>query len=457
MKCLVLLILPAIAVAKPAFRPVHVEFPLDLRALQLDSASNHWSACGNTLVVHPHASPQDSIQLEQDATVTGLVTDMNGYTWFLSGGRLHAYHFTQALPILVDGKNPTLLSRSPDGRAMFYENGTLYGISVAKDKTMEIQPIGTVEGATGFSVDKDGNIHAQTSRGVFRLDAPGDGWQHNWLEVGNLPGSNHDLSGDTLDGKFYMAGGLTAEWGFPIQSKTFDSVLCFDPQKENWTEVGKLLHPRRYNATSHLGDEIWVIGGDNGKGHPPLATVEILNLQTRQTRKGSSIPAPTSMCTAHSINGRIYVLGKDKDSTAPTNFYSIGKGESCWTSEPSAPDVSGPIVSTTDSQNIFVVIPQKHLALYNFASKAWYAVPIPIPPRSCQIAFQKGELWLLGGRGVSGGKATQIYNPKTGKWRQGPNLPRELAWGTAFSLCGNLYVAGGASGSCYSNRTFQLR
>jgi len=64
---------------------------------------------------------------------------------------------------------------------------------------------------------------------------------------------------------------------------------------------------------------------------------------------------------------------------------------------------------------------------------------------------------LMGGRTKEGGEVSYIYSPKTGKWRHGPGLPRELVWGAAFNHIGRLYITGGAAGRCYNNRTFVLR
>jgi len=106
---------------------------------------------------------------------------------------------------------------------------------------------------------------------------------------------------------------------------------------------------------------------------------------------------------------------------------------------------------------IFLAVPHKYLAVFNTQTSTWRTVPVPRPPRSCQMAGYRGEVWLLGGRGVHNGREVQIFNPATGRWRSGPDLPRELVWGCAAVVDGRLIVAGGAAGSCYSNRTWMLR
>lgn len=63
----------------------------------------------------------------------------------------------------------------------------------------------------------------------------------------------------------------------------------------------------------------------------------------------------------------------------------------------------------------------------------------------------------MGGRDVPAGDHKWIYTPRTGQWRTGPDLPRELAWGAAAEVQGKTLISGGASGLCYNNRTFLLR
>ncbi len=60
-------------------------------------------------------------------------------------------------------------------------------------------------------------------------------------------------------------------------------------------------------------------------------------------------------------------------------------------------------------------------------------------------------------RTSEGGSVTYICSPDSGQWRKGPSLPREIVWGAAFSIDGDLYLTGGGAGRCYNNRTFRLR
>ncbi|MFN8005344.1 MAG: kelch repeat-containing protein, partial [Acidobacteriota bacterium] len=68
---------------------------------------------------------------------------------------------------------------------------------------------------------------------------------------------------------------------------------------------------------------------------------------------------------------------------------------------------------------------------------------------------------LLGGRDTASEELTQIYNPRTRQWRNGPSLPRPLSWGAAATVAGKLVVTGGAGSYgrdyLYNDRTFVLQ
>ena len=55
--------------------------------------------------------------------------------------------------------------------------------------------------------------------------------QQQWEIVARMPASNHDLTAAVLQNKFYVAGGLTAEWGFPTRSHPFDELWELDTKK----------------------------------------------------------------------------------------------------------------------------------------------------------------------------------------------------------------------------------
>lgn len=272
-----------------------------------------------------------------------------------------------------------------------------------------------------------------------------------WESVARLPFSNHDLSGDVLHGVFYMAGGLTAEYGMPPRSHAPSQLFAYDGAA--WRVAAELGRPRIYAGTSHLDGKLWIVGGDTLLSDGERVTTNLVQVVDPASGHVSLGPLPKvarPMALCLHAAGRLYVLGASR-------MESIGTGETAWRDEPAGPLVDGPLAGVVHADKLYVVLPHRGLAVYDARAKSWSQLAPPESPRSCQVAAFKNEIWLIGGRGVRDGRATHIYSIGRKRWRRGPDLPRELVWGAGFTLNGVVHVAGGAAGSCYSDRTFRLR
>ena len=327
-----------------------------------------------------------------------------------------------------------------------------------------------------LTTDDCGLLLISSEVATLRMDprAPSKGWVRAeasdargksatyWEVIGQLPAANHDLSGDVMNGKLYLAGGQTAEWGYPATRHIFDEVLEIDGQRRQMQVVGTLLHPRYYNGTSYLNGEIWIVGGSrrdaDWQAHD-LNTVEVLNLKSGRVRQGPALPVPMEMAAAFHIRGRIYAMGAPVGAGAdsPLPLFSIGSGEANWRREPEGPASRKNIAATVWSERLYVLLPGKGLGVFDPASRSWALIDLPEHARSSQIAAYRNEIWIMGGEDIASHTGTLIYNPTTGATRRGPDLPRALSWGAAAVTGERLVVAGGAGGACYSDSIFALR
>jgi hypothetical protein len=304
---------------------------------------------------------------------------------------------------------------------------------------------------TELRTDGLGRIWIRAGGKSYRKEAHADAWQKTWELAARLPGGNHDLSGEAVGTKFYMAGGQTAAWGYPATAHVFDGLFEFDEPSRQWRVAAKLRHPRFYNGTAVLGGAIWVIAGCNrdsaGKA-VSLSSVEILDPKTGANRNGPEMPFAIEMPLAVHIGNRIYVAGSDK-------LLSIGIGEAAWKAEADMPIGGKALAGCVWNGRFYVTIPKLGLAAFDPRAHAWSLVSPEWQPRSAQVAAYRNALWLMGGRDIADGRTTMTFDGSA--WRHGPDLPRELAWGAAAVVNGKLMVTGGAAGSWYNNRTFILR
>ena len=289
-----------------------------------------------------------------------------------------------------------------------------------------------------------------------------------WREVARMPASNHDLTAAVLRGRFYVAGGLTGDWGFPARPRAFDELWELNPRTWTWRVAAKLGRQRIYCATAAFAGKIYVIGGDvmepDGTRRA-VTTVELYDPQTGAVGQGPRPQFARPMPLALAGNGRLYVMGNPRDEfDRPGLIESIGAGEGAWRREPDGPAGMGALCGAALDGSLYVVIPKTGLAVFDAQARRWEVIASPSAPRSCQMAAYRGEIWMIGGRDVADLAQTLIFSPRARAWRDGPRLPKPLSWGAAEVVGDRLIVTGGAAERSpsdrtwvYNDRTFVLR
>ena len=411
-----------------------------------DNYDNRWALCGTKLFVLPAQSKTkwvaDALSSLPKGDWRHLAIDDFGFLWVASPARL----------LRLDPRFP----KNDWADASQYTPEGIAAIATGPRGSL----LATLPDRSLADIDLDRRPPVLKLPANIRSAPPA------WELAARLPGSNHDLSGDVMNRKFYVAGGQTAEWGYPAVRHIFDDLLEFNGT--TLRTVAKLTHPRYYNATSHLGGKVWIVAGclrDRDWQAHDLDTVEIWDPATNLVAPGPKLPAKIEMAAAQNIAGRIYVAGAPLGAspTSPLPLYSIGPDEIVWRNEPAGPPGRKNIAAVSMDGKLYVLIPDTGLGVFDPATKRWTVLNLPERARSSQIAAHKGEIWIMGGRDIPSQSTTLIYNPKTGNSQRGPELPRELSWGAGFSLQGKLYLMGGAggigsaAGRCYSNRVFRLK
>lgn len=294
--------------------------------------------------------------------------------------------------------------------------------------------------------------------------------QGAWRVVARMAESNHDLAGAVVGGRLYIAGGLTADWGFPARSKAFATVQEFDPGRRSWRVAARLERERIYCATAGFDGRVWVIGGDDIEpdgSREAVRRVEIYDPRTGRVERGPEPELARPMPLALAAGGRLYVMGNARGEYGqPGRMESIGRGEVKWRREPDGPAGMGPLAGAVLEGRLYVVVPGHGLAVFDPRTGRWERLASPTVPRSAQVAAWRGELWLMGGRDIDNLAETWVYGPRQPdrrRWRKGPALPIPLAWGAAGVVGGRLYVTGGAAERraddrtwIYNDRTFEL-
>jgi hypothetical protein len=432
--------------AEPVVRPP-VAPPADAGEVEFDIHGNHWCLVPGKGVVRLHVLPAQSQGAWQRDELSGpppgkwrwLVTDWWGLLWISDGQRVlgmnphkpeEGWFDVSADPAFPKG-DVTSLTLAPSGSAkVAFEEGDAVEVDRHKGKTR----IGPVSEGT---------------------------WQKRWELVAYLPGGSHDLGGDVLDGKFYMDWAITGDYGYPSTGRFHSKLLSFDPTTMAWSVVADYGLPRGYCGVGALDGKIWTVAGaalnKEGKRHNPVLT-QIYDPAGDTMTRGPDLPSAIPACVALGSGGRLYVLGygEGKDE-APLKLYSIGKGEMSWTVEPEGPVGNGSSYGTELDGKLYTVVAHRCVAIYDTKTKTWETTEAPHSPRSPAVSHYRGEIWIMGGRTKEGEGVSYVYNPDSGQWREGPDLPRRLAWACGFNIDGRMYLAGGCAYRGFSNATFRLR
>ena len=93
-------------------------------------------------------------------------------------------------------------------------------------------------GAAKVTFKKRGALELDRVKDTTRIDALTETtWQRDWQLVARMPSGTHDLSGDVLNGKFYVDWAITGDFGYPSAGKFHSALLEFDPAPAQWRIV----------------------------------------------------------------------------------------------------------------------------------------------------------------------------------------------------------------------------
>jgi hypothetical protein len=462
-----------------------IQAPLGSKSLCFDNHGNFWALSpslrkGHWQIMVLPAQDQSKWVVDKlgglgSGPYEELICDHKDHIWLRSKKELYRlYAHSPSWQLMsADSTFPqgqiTAMCTAPTGEVVVaLAGGNIVTIDrKAPAPRQQIRNIIKVESApkhiSEMGVDAEGQLWARTKKNKsYTRSGSSTAWQKNWELVSLMPGGSHDLGGDILNGKFYMAWAISGDFGYPSTGKFHDQMLSFDHQTKLWKKEVTYGMPRGYCGTGVLGDQIWTVGGDaldpEGKRYT-TDLAQIYDTKTKKISQGPKLPAllPSTLCL--SSGERLYVLGYTKGKNQALKLYSIGQGETKWTAEPDGPIGGGSSYGCELDGKLYTVVDHRYLAVYDTSLKTWSTHVPPHNPRSPAVGHHDGKIWLMGGRGKEGGKVSYTFNPMDASWNKGPDLPRELSWACAFNIEGELYLTGGASSSPYafSHRTYKLR
>ncbi len=448
--------------------------------LAVDLHGNLWGLTSEGQVAVLSANKPDAWQArpEEEGSWEWLVADSVGFVW--GGGptgllRFDPRHPEQGGQLVAQGLPagaPTALGLSPDDLVLAgFSTGEVFELNINARGELIAQSLASAPGPVcAVYTDGRGAIWAATAEGLYRRGPAADAWQHAWEALGRLPGGNHDIFAAPLQGKLYVAGGLTSEWGFPADWHVFDELWAFDPHLARWALVSRMSFPRRYNGIAALDGRIWIVGGEGKMKDLDLpkgerTTVDVVEIYDPASGTWAVGPRLNNVRTDPFVMveaGRIWAAGGACNPTTPiATVESIAPGESAWRDEPPLPMPTRQ-GGCAALEGVLYCVSTEGFFAFDTAARQWLSgLPqLEKSPQAALVTAFAGEVWVMGGY-LS--KDTFRYSPAERKWRPGPPLPTQQSWGAAAVLEDRLYIIGGAHRSeaqefvVFDDRTYVLR
>lgn len=227
------------------------------------------------------------------------------------------------------------------------------------------------------------------------------------------------------------------------------SSTSSDSTPTGWVEIAPMTVARSEHPGVAIGGEVVVTGGfiEVGVGRTGVTdTVEAFNPVTSTWSELPPLPAPIHHGMAAAVSDRFFVIGGySATGDAVNTVWELVDG--AWTDRSPLPNLVAAGAAAALDDSIYVVggTPEGGLYRYDTAEDVWSEMAAPGQQREhvAAVVFE-GEVWAIAGRWEGGIlDSTEIFDPDSGSWRNGPTL-NEARSGFGAAVVGDvLVVAGG--------------
>ncbi|KAG7521694.1 hypothetical protein JOB18_004494 [Solea senegalensis] len=289
-------------------------------------------------------------------------------------------------------------------------------------------------------------VGEELSANVCRLD----GETGSWVVETQLPSqrSHHCLA--VLGGFVFVAGGSSSrDDGGDAAS---DLLYRYDPRHNQWTR-GASMNQRRVDFyLGAVGQRLIAVGGRNDGG--ALSSVEVYCPSEDCWSYTAGLPRFTYGHAGTVHRGEVYISGghdyqigpyrrdvlsydasRDGDAWAERRPMSVARGRHCMASLHHLIYAIGGSDDHEDTAERFDVL---QVESYDPRGGQWTRVaPLLLPNSEAGLAVWAGRIYVLGGYGWENmvfSRATQVFDPDTGSWSRGPDLPKRIAGASACVL-----------------------
>ncbi|MCU0344752.1 MAG: T9SS type A sorting domain-containing protein [Ignavibacteriaceae bacterium] len=283
--------------------------------------------------------------------------------------------------------------------------------------------------------------------------------QGTWTKIGDMPEIRYTHSADEINGKVYIAGGISTEAGvWPT------TMLVYDKADSSWTTIplpDTLV--RAWHTSCVVGNNLYLIGGVILQGTTWNSTNEVYMFNTYNGEWTQKNPMPTDRCnlSCSLIDNKIYVVGgmhyinnvPDYNGLKKIEVYDLAT--ETWSTLPDMPTYRWGLSIVAFDNKIYVFggrsLSIRHTALDVFdpQDSSWTTVTnIPTPRYQLATCVIDSSIYAIDGWYSSSSgpiyDTVEVYNPITDVWTTGTSMPVSVAMLDGYVLDGKIYMYGGS-------------
>jgi N-acetylneuraminic acid mutarotase len=287
-----------------------------------------------------------------------------------------------------------------------------------------------------------------------------------WREGPELPLELDEPRAATIDGKIYLAGGITAITSLPGRLLLEPSALLlrFDPETERYEELAPMPRALNHIGVVAHGGNLYVLGGYGETLDENTASgFYRYDVDRNRWSRMPDLPEPRAAMAAGVVGDRLILAGGALDNVPMADVFAFDFGARRWSRLPDMPAPREHTGAVALGGKLYVFggrSPKssavRTAAAYDVAKRRWQRLaPMPVASGGLIVVPVGNRPVALGGGNDLAETVTaavQELAPASGRWTDLPGL-RTARHGHGASVAdGKIWVFGG-SPCAYFNAT----
>lgn len=268
--------------------------------------------------------------------------------------------------------------------------------------------------------------------------------EDTWIEnLESMPTPRRDAGSVSVGDNIYVIGGQDSN-GYSSK------VEVYNTKEDMWVTKSDMPIAKSTFGISIWNNKIYCVGGYNGSR---LNTLEVYDINTDTWETKNAMPTKRNMLTANIIDGKMYAIGGQTYNTDVVYLDTVECYDiktDAWTTKTPLNEARRSHASSVFNEQIYVFAGFKDDAYINSVecydpiSNSWTNKAV-IPNYIGYITSSIGDdyLYVIGGRDGSNLSTVYEYNPNLDSWTQKADMPTARMKATASTVDGRIYCFGG--------------